>query len=89
MPFRRQDPEPLPPLPPLEDDDVLLTKEGELKAWRLLSLMEAFIKSFNEPPTLDDIDLLGRVASSRADLHEACDALTHGCSLVHLVAIFA
>lgn len=86
MPFRGQEPEP-PPLPALEDD-LLLTKDGELKAWRLLSLMEAFIKRFNEPPTLDDIDLLGRVANSRADLHEACDALTHGCSLAHLVAIF-
>lgn len=85
MPFRRQEPE-LPPLPDLQD--VTLTKEGELKAWRLLSLMEAFIKKHNEPPTLDDIDLLGRVASSRADLHEACDALRGGCSLVHLVAIF-
>lgn len=87
MPFRRQEPEPLPPLYP-EPEDLLLTKEGELKAWRLLSLIEAFIKRFNEPPTLDDIDLLGRVASSRADLHDACDALVGGCSVVHLVAIF-
>ena len=65
-----------------------LTEEARLKAWRLLSLMDAFLHKHPEPIALDEIDLLSRVAAGSHDLHDACAALRNGCGLDHLVIIF-
>ena len=65
-----------------------LTEEGRRKAWRMLSLIEAFLHQHPEPIALDEIDLLGRVAAGNHDLHDACAALRNGCQLDYLVIIF-
>ena len=88
MPFRRQGPEPLPPLPS-EPEDLNLTEEGKRKAWRLLTLLETLTRLRpNEPVNLDEIDQLGRVAVGHHDLHDACAALVRGCSIELLPRIF-
>lgn len=63
-----------------------LTPEQRLQAWRLLKLIDAL--GTREPIDLDDIDLLGQIANSRADLHDVCKALRSGCSLGNAVVIF-
>lgn len=65
-----------------------LSEEGKRKAWRMLSLIEAFRLLHEDPLSLDEIDLLGRVASGSHDLHDACAALRNGCGLELLVIIF-
>lgn len=65
-----------------------LSEEGKRKAWRMLSLIDAFRVQHAEPLSLDEIDQLGNVAEGNYDLHNACAALRNGCSLDHLVEIF-
>lgn len=66
-----------------------LTDSEKCCAWRLLMLIDA-LRFFrpNDAVSLDEIDLLGRVASGNQDLHDACAALRSGCQLDLLVAIF-
>ena len=65
-----------------------LSEEGKRKAWRMLALIDAFRARHEDPLSLDEIDLLGRVAEGHYDLHDACAALRKGCGLEHLVLIF-
>jgi hypothetical protein len=65
-----------------------LSEEGKRKAWRMLALIDAFRALHADPLSLDEIDLLGRVAEANFDLHDACGALRNGCSLDYLVVIF-
>lgn len=71
-----------------EIEDTRLSEEGRRKAWRLLVLLDALRQRHPEPVSLDEIDLLGRVAEAHYDLHDACAALRNGCGLDHLVQIF-
>jgi hypothetical protein len=87
--------QPLPPepeepeVPEVGTDDIYLSKEEQLKAWRLLELMRALLAYRpTEPISLDEIDSLAVVAAGTADLHAACSALERGCGCQHLVAIF-
>jgi hypothetical protein len=81
--------EPRPQVSEVETEDIYLTKEEQLKAWRLLELMRALLAHRpTEPVGLDEIDLLAVVAAGTADLHSACDALRNGCDCQGLVAIF-
>lgn len=76
------------PVASTEIEDVL-TEEGKRKAWRLLALLDALrVRRPAEPVSLDEIDLLGRVAEGHHDLHDACAALRNGCGLDHLAQIF-
>ncbi|HET6916933.1 MAG TPA: hypothetical protein VFH56_12655 [Acidimicrobiales bacterium] len=73
----------------MEVAESVLTEEDKRHAWRLLMLLDAF-RAFrpNESVSLDEIDLLGRVARGNHDLHDACAALRNGCKLDLLVIIF-
>lgn len=66
-----------------------LTEQDRRDAWRLLMLLDALrAHRPQEAVSLDEIDLLGRVARGNHDLHDACAALRNGCALHHLVIIF-
>lgn len=71
------------------EESVQLTDEGRRKSWRLLMLMDALIdRRPDEPISLEEIALLGRVADGNFDLHDACAALRNGCGVDHLAVIF-
>ena len=85
------------PLPPEEEkpvgftdiQDDRLSEEDKRKAWRLLALLDALRdRRPQEPASLDEVDLLGKVAKGQHDLHDACAALRAGCGLDLLVQIF-
>lgn len=66
-----------------------MTEEGKRKAWRLLALLDALrVRRPADPVSLDEIDLLGRVAEGHHDLHDACAAVRNGCGLELLAQIF-
>lgn len=75
--------------PSVEVTESVLTEEDKRHAWRLLMLLDAFRDLRpHESVSLDEIDLLGRVARGNHDLHDACAALRNGCKLEYLVVIF-
>lgn len=64
--------------------EVELTERERVDGWRLLNLIDAYRKQ-KEPLDLEDIELLGFIAHSSADLHLAVHALEHGCAPDQLV----
>ena len=81
-------PEPAKEEPVLDTEPLHLSEEEKRKAWRLLALLDALTALRPEPVSLDEVDQLGLVAKGHYDLHDACAALRHGCSLDLLVIIF-
>lgn len=74
---------------PVAVTDTQLSKEGERQAWRLLALLDALRFSRpDDPVSLDEVDLLGKVAKGHYDLHDACAALRAGCGPGLLASIF-
>lgn len=73
--------------PPDDEQEEQFNELGRLLSWRLLNLIDAY-RTQKEVLELDDIDLLGRIAQARFDLHDACAALSNGCTLEHAVIIF-
>lgn len=65
-----------------------LDPEERLRGWRLLELIRAY-RTQKSPLEYDDIELLGQIALATSDLHEACDALKHGCQLEYAVILYA
>lgn len=77
------------PVESTEVEPLKLSSEDKRRAWRLLMLLDSLrIARPNEPVSLDEIDLLGRVARGNHDLHDACAAVRNGCKLELLVIIF-
>jgi hypothetical protein len=66
---------------------VQLSDKEKLYGWRLLSLIDAY-RTQKEPLDLEDMELLGRIARARTDLHEACSALLSGCRLEYAVILY-
>lgn len=64
-----------------------LSEIGKLHGWRLLNLIDAY-RAQKEPLDMEDIELLGHIAKSTADLHVACTAFLDGCTLEQAVLIF-
>lgn len=65
----------------------VLTAEEKQQSWRLLKLIDAYTKG-KRVLELDDVQKLGLIAGSGADLHAACKALEQGCKLDTAVSIF-
>lgn len=70
-----------------EAQNAFADPSAKVDGWRLLNLIDAY-RARKEPLDLEDVEELGKIAHARSDLHDACRALSAGCSLEHAVNIF-
>jgi hypothetical protein len=82
-PEPKKEPEPVPAAP---EEDVVLSQH---KLWRLRELLRTLREVRpDEPVSLDEVDHLWSVADGYEDLHDACNALRHGCEIDKLARIY-